>query len=108
MPTRCSSWGAYLKRHPKPCSACPSADGVLWLSDRAPSQGTALAGHCLLLLLQACGIGSGDGGGSASSAGDTGPPHRVLVFAQLRSLLDIVEADVLQAQGITYLRLDGR
>ena len=100
--------GAYLMRPPKPCSTRPSADGMLWLSGRAPSRIRALAGQCELLLLQACGIGSSDGGSSASSAGDTGPPHRVLVFAQLRNLLDIVEADVLQAQGITYLRLDGR
>ena len=81
---------------------------MLWLSGGVLSHGPALTCHCLLLLLQACGIGGGDGGRSTSSGGDTGPPHRVLVFAQLRSLLDIVEADVLQAQGITYLRLDGR
>jgi len=33
--------------------------------------------------------------------------HRVLVFAQLRSLLDIVEESVLKPLGITSLRLDG-
>jgi TATA-binding protein-associated factor len=33
--------------------------------------------------------------------------HRVLVFAQLRSLLDIVEEFVLKPLGITSLRLDG-
>lgn len=103
-----SPGNVHLKRYLKPCSACPCTDGAFWLSGRVPSRCKALAGHCLPLLLQACGIGNGDGGSSASSGGDTGPPHRVLVFAQLRSLLDIVEADVLQAQGITYLRLDGR
>jgi TATA-binding protein-associated factor len=34
--------------------------------------------------------------------------HRVLVFAQLKSLLDIVERDVLQPSRVSYLRLDGR
>ena len=81
---------------------------MLWLSGELPSHGTALASHCLLLLLQACGIGSGDGGSSASSGSDTGPPHRGLVFALRRCLLDLVVADVLLAQGVTYLRLDGR
>ncbi len=34
--------------------------------------------------------------------------HRVLIFAQLKGYLDIVEADVLAPAGISYLRLDGR
>ena len=34
--------------------------------------------------------------------------HRVLIFAQLKSYLDIVESDVLTPAGISYLRLDGR
>lgn len=34
--------------------------------------------------------------------------HRVLIFAQLKSYLDIVEADVLAPAGVSYLRLDGR
>ena len=34
--------------------------------------------------------------------------HRVLIFAQLKSYLDIVECDVLAPAGISYLRLDGR
>lgn len=33
--------------------------------------------------------------------------HRVLIFAQLKSLLDLVERDVLQPNNITYVRLDG-
>lgn len=41
--------------------------------------------------------------GSTGSSG-----HRVLIFAQLKSYLDIVEADVLAPAGISYLRLDGR
>ena len=42
------------------------------------------------------------GGGEAGDAG-----HRVLVFAQLRSLLDIVARDLLQPAGVPFLRLDG-
>ena len=34
--------------------------------------------------------------------------HRVLIFAQLKSYLDIVESDVLMPAGVSYLRLDGR
>lgn len=36
-----------------------------------------------------------------------GAGHRVLVFAQLKGLLDIVEQDVMRPAGISYLRLDG-
>ena len=35
--------------------------------------------------------------------------HRILVFAQLKSLLDIIERDVLSTMpSVTYLRLDGK
>ena len=34
--------------------------------------------------------------------------HRVLVFAQLKALLDIVERDLLQPNSVPFLRLDGR
>ena len=37
-----------------------------------------------------------------------GSGHRVLIFAQLKSYLDIVESDVLAPAGTSYLRLDGR
>ena len=35
--------------------------------------------------------------------------HRVLIFAQLKSMLDIVESDLLRKDmpNVTYLRLDG-
>jgi SNF2 family DNA or RNA helicase len=38
------------------------------------------------------------------------PPssHRVLVFAQFKGLLDLVESDVIAPMGVSYLRLDGR
>ena len=36
-------------------------------------------------------------------------PHRVLVFCQLRNMIDIIEKDLLKVHmpGVTYLRLDG-
>ena len=50
--------------------------------------------------------------GAAASAASDGRQaddagHRVLVFAQLRSLLDIVARDLLQPAGVPFLRLDG-
>ena len=42
----------------------------------------------------------GEGGGDAAG-------HRVLVFAQLKGLLDLVERDVLKPAGVSFLRLDG-
>ncbi|XP_016128822.1 TATA-binding protein-associated factor 172-like [Sinocyclocheilus grahami] len=59
------------------------------------------------LLLLDCGLGSAgasDGGTEAVVA-----QHRVLIFCQLKSMLDIVEQDLLKAQlpTVTYLRLDG-
>ncbi len=67
------------------------------------------------VLVQECGIGwqsSEDSPGRAGSPdmalGGTGAGHRVLVFAQLKGMLDLVEADVLRPGGISFLRLDGR
>ena len=62
-------------------------------------------------LAQECGIMSDAGmpevkAEEAEAPGDCG--HRVLIFAQLKSYLDIVESDVLTPAGISYLRLDGR
>ena len=67
-------------------------------------------------VLQECGIGrqaseESPAGGSSSpdvALDNTGAGHRVLVFAQLKSLLELVERDVLQPGGISFLRLDGR
>ncbi|XP_038211713.1 TATA-binding protein-associated factor 172 [Zerene cesonia] len=67
-------------------------------------------------LLLDCGIGvSSSEGGEVS--GDTGgegvgsvvSQHRALIFCQLKSMLDIVERDLLRAHlpSVTYLRLDG-
>ena len=65
---------------------------------------------CPCVLFQECGIVNADGAAAAAAgdgqeAGDAG--HRVLVFAQLRSLLDIVARDLLQPAGVPFLRLDG-
>ena len=37
-----------------------------------------------------------------------GAGHRVLVFAQLKAFLQLVEEDVLMPGGVSFLRLDGR
>ena len=62
------------------------------------------------MLLQ-CGIG---GPADLPSSTATATPtivvqHRALVFFQLKSMMDIVEKDLLKAKmpGVTYLRLDG-
>lgn len=60
------------------------------------------------ILLQ-CGIGMDDGDADGveggGRAGDTG--HRVLVFAQARASLDLVETLVLAPMGVPCVRLDG-
>ncbi|XP_061645267.1 TATA-binding protein-associated factor 172 isoform X2 [Phyllopteryx taeniolatus] len=57
-------------------------------------------------LLLDCGLG---GGGSEGSTEAVVAQHRVLVFCQLKSMLDIVEHDLLKPKmpTVTYLRLDG-
>lgn len=60
-------------------------------------------------LLQQCGIVGDEGEPSAHAVTLDGAdaPNRVLVFAQLRSLLDLVESDLLKPLGVPFLRLDG-
>ncbi|KAK1287547.1 Chromatin structure-remodeling complex protein SYD [Acorus calamus] len=57
-------------------------------------------------ILEECGIGVDLGSDSAAA---TVGEHRVLIFAQHRSFLDIIEKDLFQARmkSVTYLRLDG-
>lgn len=66
-------------------------------------------------MVQECGIGRQES--EESPAGSTpsevglnseGAGHRVLVFAQLKNLLELVERDVLLPGGVSFLRLDGR
>ena len=66
-------------------------------------------------VVQECGIGrqeSDDSPGGATppevSLDGGGAGHRVLVFAQLKNLLELVERDVLLPGGVSFLRLDGR
>ncbi|KAH9489880.1 btaf1 RNA polymerase II, B-TFIID transcription factor-associated, 170kDa [Bulinus truncatus] len=67
-------------------------------------------------LLIDCGIGLSNGNTASQSANQVGVDsvpvvnqHRVLLFCQLKSMLDIVEKDLLKAQmpSVTFLRLDG-
>lgn len=44
--------------------------------------------------------------GAADASGHSG--HRVLVFCQLRQMLDLVASEVLGPHGISYLRIDGK
>ena len=63
-------------------------------------------------LLQQCGIGNlkEEQQVDEEPEHDTSLPtsHRVLVFAQFKRLLDLVENDVIKPMGASYLRLDGR
>uniref|UniRef100_H3CEF8 B-TFIID TATA-box binding protein associated factor 1 n=1 Tax=Tetraodon nigroviridis TaxID=99883 RepID=H3CEF8_TETNG len=58
-------------------------------------------------LLLDCGLGGGGGPEGATEA--VVAQHRVLIFCQLKSMLDIVEHDLLKPKlpSVTYLRLDG-
>ncbi|KAM9476591.1 TATA-binding protein-associated factor 172 isoform 2-T2 [Clarias gariepinus] len=58
-------------------------------------------------LLLDCGLGSS--GSSDVSTEAVVAQHRVLIFCQLKSMLDIVEHDLLKPQlpTVTYMRLDG-
>lgn len=60
-----------------------------------------------LQLLLDCGLGGG--GGSDGGTEAVVAQHRVLIFCQLKSMLDIVEHDLLKPKlpTVTYLRLDG-
>ncbi len=65
--------------------------------------------------LQECGIGwhtSEDSPGRSGSPDmgldSIGAGHRVLVFAQLKGMLDLVETNVLRPGAVSFLRLDGR
>ena len=73
--------------------------------------------EALKQILLDCGIGrdafnddeEGGGGGGADDAAANKGNHRVLVFAQLKSLLDLVEDELFQShmKDVSWLRLDG-
>ena len=54
-------------------------------------------------------LGIGEETGAASGTAEVVHPHRALIFCQLKSMLDMVERDLLRRHlpGVTYLRLDG-
>lgn len=56
-------------------------------------------------ILEECNIGTQSSGEYLNEGGQ----HRVLIFGQLKSFLDIIERDLFQThmKGVTYLRLDG-
>lgn len=60
---------------------------------------------CPTQLLLDCGLGGGSEGATEAVVAQ----HRVLIFCQLKSMLDIVEQDLLKPKlaSVTYLRLDG-
>jgi TATA-binding protein-associated factor len=98
--------------------AAGAADPDAWL--RRTEHAPKLA--ALAQILRDCGIGTdaaddaagaaGGSGGAASDATASGAPaaHRVLVFAQLKGLLDLVETELFARTmrgSVSYLRLDG-
>jgi TATA-binding protein-associated factor len=68
-------------------------------------------------IIQGGGLGSSGGNGSSAAAaaagesdlseGSSDSGHRLLVFAQLKGMLDLVESLLLQPLGVSSLRLDG-
>ncbi|GAA5855493.1 hypothetical protein JCM8547_007859 [Rhodosporidiobolus lusitaniae] len=66
--------------------------------------------HALRQILLDCGIGgTANDAGPSPSSDEAVSQHRVLIFCQLKQMLDIVENDLFRAlmPSITYMRLDG-
>ncbi|PWN25714.1 hypothetical protein BDZ90DRAFT_233723 [Jaminaea rosea] len=67
----------------------------------------------LMQLLQSCGIGKiGDPSEVAAepdAPGEVSSPHRVLIFCQMKQMLDIIEKDLFAPHmpSVSYMRLDG-
>lgn len=70
---------------------------------------TALSTPCSRPLCPQLLLDCGLGGGAEGAAEAVVAQHRVLIFCQLKSMLDIVEHDLLKPKlpSVTYLRLDG-
>lgn len=66
-------------------------------------------------IIRGGGLGSSSGNGSGAAAagesdlseGSSDSGHRLLVFAQLKGMLDLVESLLLQPLGVSSMRLDG-
>ncbi|GAA5868377.1 hypothetical protein JCM3774_003272 [Rhodotorula dairenensis] len=67
--------------------------------------------RALQQILLDCGIGTSDSSTTAGvpEADGAFPQHRALIFCQLKTMLDIVEHDLLRTlmPNVTYMRLDG-
>ncbi|TKY89152.1 hypothetical protein EX895_001683 [Sporisorium graminicola] len=76
--------------------------------------------QALRQLLLDCGIGQGGGGGGAAGSGSASSDlvgseenavsqHRVLIFCQLKQMIDIIQRDLFAAlmPSVSYMRLDG-
>ncbi|CAO1627101.1 unnamed protein product [Jaminaea pallidilutea] len=68
----------------------------------------------LMQLLQSCGVGvdesaNGSGGEAAGVMTSVSSQHRVLIFCQMKQMLDIIEHDLFKVHmpSVTYMRLDG-
>lgn len=63
-------------------------------------------------ILTDCGIGGGGSTAATTSESDdlsTMPQHRVLIFCQLKTMLDVIESDLFKAHmpSLSYMRMDG-
>ncbi|WFD35447.1 TATA-binding protein-associated factor mot1 [Malassezia cuniculi] len=97
-----------LPRHAKLAQQISAQRGTLAGLAQAPKL------QALRQLLLDCGIGqetSADAGIMASAVGDAAAvsQHRVLIFCQMRQMLDVIENDLLRPlmPSVTYMRLDG-
>ncbi|CAO1617092.1 unnamed protein product [Parajaminaea phylloscopi] len=65
----------------------------------------------LMQLLHSCGIGLSNQteGDAVAEAADVSSQHRVLVFCQMKQMLDIIEDDLFKPHmpSVSYMRLDG-
>lgn len=88
-----------------PLTRCLLAESLFLTAVSPPSH--AVTVFPVLQLLLDCGLGGG--GGSEGGTEAVVAQHRVLIFCQLKSMLDIVEHDLLKPKlpTVTYLRLDG-
>lgn len=95
-------------QHAPKLSALKQVRSLLRLARPSVHPSVRPSPHCLCpQLLLDCGLGAGGGSEGATEA--VVAQHRVLIFCQLKSMLDIVEHDLLKPKlpSVTYLRLDG-
>ena len=102
----------------QPAGTCGPASGLL-LASKFHSRVKPLRLACPRGPPQCCSMGSprrwcrdilhqlGIGLSQEGGQGEQAEGHRVLVFAQLRGMLDLVARDVLQPLGVPHLRIDG-